>query len=190
MKNKKNMVLLLLLLLCIEITTQNITFFIHAKNVKEYQPSQVTENIDIIKEPITTSALTTTSETIETIVTTTNEKIEQKSKENIVDLGEFVITSYCACSECCDEWATNRPVDANGNIIVIGANGTELQNDYSVAVDPDVIPLGSTIIINDKEYVAEDVGGEIKGNRIDLYKTNHVDAQNYGIQYANVKIKK
>lgn len=40
---------------------------------------------------------------------------------------------------------------------------------HTIAVDPNVIPLGSEVLINGHEYVAEDIGGAVKGNVIDIY---------------------
>lgn len=38
-----------------------------------------------------------------------------------------------------------------------------------VGVDPRVIPLGSTLLFDGKRYIAADVGGAIKGCRIDVF---------------------
>ena len=49
-------------------------------------------------------------------------------------------------------------------------------------MDPDVIPLGSTVIIevdgHKDEYVARDVGGNIRGHRIDIYRDVSSDELN------------
>lgn len=98
-----------------------------------------------------------------------------------VNLGEFKLTAYCSCEECCGIWAKNRP-----NGVVYGAIGEELKEDYSIAVDPDVIPYNSEVIINGKTYEAQDCGGAIKGNRIDVYFEDHSDALEFGVQYAEI----
>ena len=41
--------------------------------------------------------------------------------------------------------------------------GTTAQSNNTIAVDPNVIPLGSIIKIDGMNYIAEDVGGAIKG---------------------------
>ena len=98
-----------------------------------------------------------------------------------VSLGEFKLTAYCSCEKCCGIWAYNRP-----NGVVYGAIGEELKEGYSIAVDPDVIPYGTEVIINGHIYKAQDCGGGIKGNEIDIYFENHDEALNFGVQYAEI----
>ena len=57
----------------------------------------------------------------------------------------------------------------------------------TVAVDPTVIPLGSIVMINGKEYIAEDTG--VTGNVIDLYVGTEADAEVFGVQEVEVYIK-
>lgn len=101
-----------------------------------------------------------------------------------VSLGNFKLTAYCSCSLCCGEWANNRP-----NGIVYGAIGEELKEGYSIAVDPTVIPYRTEVIINGHTYKAQDCGGAIKGNRIDVYFKDHNDALEFGVRYAEVFVK-
>lgn len=110
-------------------------------------------------------------------------------KEKITYLGEFKLTAYCSCDKCCGKWAANRPVDENGQEIVIGASGHVLAAHHSIAVDPEVIPYGTTVVINGEEYVAEDCGGSIIGNRIDVYFNDHDEALQFGVQYADIFLK-
>ena len=110
----------------------------------------------------------------------TNQAIEP------VSLGEFKLTAYCSCAKCCGRWALNRPVDEDGNEIVIGAIGERLVEGYSIAVDPSVIPYRTEVIINGHTYKAQDCGGAIKGNRIDLYHESHQTALEFGVQYAEI----
>lgn len=63
----------------------------------------------------------------------------------------------------------------------------------TVAVDPRVIPYGTRmfIITNDGTYVygvsvAEDCGGAIKGNRIDLYMPTHQECVIFGVKDATI----
>ena len=60
-----------------------------------------------------------------------------------------------------------------------------------VAVDPRVIPLGTKLYIEGYGYaVAEDTGGAIKGNRIDLCFTNKAQANAFGRRNVKVYILK
>lgn len=38
-------------------------------------------------------------------------------------------------------------------------------------MDPSVISPGSAVLINGHEYIAEDIGGAVKGNVIDIYSS-------------------
>ncbi len=115
---------------------------------------------------------------------------EPEIKPALVSLGEFKLTAYCACEKCCGEWALNRPVDDAGNPIVVGACGEVLVEGVSIAVDKAVIPYGTEILVNGRTYKAQDCGGAIKGNRIDVYFNSHADALEFGVQYAEVFMKK
>ena len=86
----------------------------------------------------------------------------------------FKTTAYCNCVECC------------GKSDGITKSGVKTQEGRTIAVDPDVIPLGSVVKIDGVEYIAEDIGGAIKGDRIDIYFDNHDRALEYGVQYCEV----
>lgn len=92
-------------------------------------------------------------------------------------LGEFVITAYCPCEKCCGEYADG-----------ITATGTVATEGRTCAVDPDVIPLGTEIEIDGVKYIAEDVGGAIKGNRIDICFNDHRSALQYGVKCKEVYV--
>jgi 3D (Asp-Asp-Asp) domain-containing protein len=60
-----------------------------------------------------------------------------------------------------------------------------------VSVDPKVIPLGSALLIegyDDTIFVAEDVGGGIRGQAIDIWLPDAAEARRYGTQYRKVTI--
>lgn len=94
-------------------------------------------------------------------------------------LGEFTVTYYCACAKCCGEFADG-----------VTATGTKAQAGRTIAVDPDVIPYGTMVIIDGHTYVAEDCGGAIKGNRIDIFMDSHREALAAGVQIKEVWIEK
>lgn len=109
------------------------------------------------------------------------EKEPAEEENKYVNLGEFKLTAYCSCEKCCGIWAYNRP-----NGVVYGAIGEELKEGYSIAVDPNVIPYGTEVIINGDTYKAQDCGGAIKGNRIDVYFDSHEDALEFGVKHEQV----
>ena len=110
---------------------------------------------------------------------------EKTMKEpNLISLGMFKLTAYCPCTLCCGKWADNRRND-----IVYGAIGEELKENHSIAVDPNIIPYKTEVVINGHTYKAQDCGGGIKGNEIDIYFENHNEALEFGVQYAEVFMK-
>lgn len=73
----------------------------------------------------------------------------------------------------------------------IAYDGTPAISWATCAVDPDVIPLGSTVMVDlgDGELrtlTANDVGGSVKGNHIDICVENHNFALQLGRQTATV----
>ena len=115
-------------------------------------------------------------------------QVEEKTEIKKTYLGEFILTAYCGCEECCGEWAIGRPVDENGREIVYGASGQRLEQGVSIAVDPSVITYGAKVEIDGGIYIAQDCGGAIKENRIDVYFENHSDALSFGVQTKPVYI--
>lgn len=90
-------------------------------------------------------------------------------------LGVFTVTYYCACDICCGWWSGGPT-----------ASGAYPVPDWTVAADPDVLPLGTRIYISGHEYCVEDTGSGVKGNHIDIYVTDHELAVNNGVGYAEI----
>ena len=95
--------------------------------------------------------------------------VAASSDANLQDLGVFKITHYCPCSICCGPYS-------NG----ITSTGVTATTNHTIAVDPSVIPYGSKVVINGQVYVAEDCGGAIKRNRIDIYVATHAEGEAKG----------
>lgn len=89
-------------------------------------------------------------------------------------IGECTITAYCPCAECCGRWADG--VTASGLPAGPGI----------VAVDPDVIPLGSTVIIDGQKYLAADTGSGVEGLHIDICMGSHGETVEHGVRTADV----
>ncbi len=76
-----------------------------------------------------------------------------------------------------------------GQALPITATGTAARAGRTVAVDPKVIPLGSKIYIEGLgERIAEDVGGGIKGQHIDVYLGTVPQAVHFGVQRGTVSV--
>ncbi len=70
------------------------------------------------------------------------------------------------------------------------ASGNLLKHGY-VSVDPDVIALGTKLYIEGYGYaVADDIGGTIQGNRIDLAMDTRAEALQFGRKSVKVYILK
>lgn len=166
-----------------EISTAVIAFVI-AVPLSIYASGQAKLNAEAHKNDFRPVAEVKVVELIEITQEAIPEEVEEEPE--YISLGEFKLTAYCSCEKCCGKWAKNRPVDEEGNQIVIGASGEVLEAGISIAVDKNVIPYGSTVLINGQAYIAHDCGGAIKKNRIDVYFDDHQDALEFGVQYAEV----
>ena len=98
-------------------------------------------------------------------------------------LGQFTNTFYCPGYCCNGQWAGHT---STGAIPTPGV---------TIAVDPDVIPLGSKVYIEFENenakvlngvYIAQDVGGGVNGKHIDVLVENHTLAYYYGV--GNIQV--
>lgn len=83
-------------------------------------------------------------------------------------MGTFKITYYW---EGEDEWG------------VMTATGVIAKEGRTIAVDPSIIPYGSKIMINGHIYIAEDCGGAVNGNVIDIFVNEPRQEMYYGEIY-------
>lgn len=96
---------------------------------------------------------------------------EVEAEPELISLGEFVVTHYCI---------ENYPHICNDGDATHTATGTRPTPGRTIAVDPDVIPYGSEVVINGHTYVSEDTGGAINQNRIDIVVDTHEEALKKG----------
>ncbi len=87
---------------------------------------------------------------------------------------DVLLTAYEASEVSCGKYADG-----------ITKTGTPVRAGHTIAVDPNIIPLGSEVIINGHTYKAEDIGGKIKGHRIDIYMNTISECMNFGVRYAD-----
>ena len=79
-------------------------------------------------------------------------------------------------------WSADHP-DRDEAYVQRPSSGTIPEEGRTTAADPDVLPIGSEVIICGHPYIVEDVGGAIKGNRIDIYFESHEDALEYAKEF-------
>ena len=117
-----------------------------------------------------------------------NKKLEEanitiadvKSNEyQLVYIGDFKITHYCVelYEHIC---GTGSGLTATGTDVTVGR---------TIAVDPKVIPYGTQVYIEGYGWrIAEDCGGAVKGNHIDVAVDTHAQAMDMGITSGGVWI--
>lgn len=110
----------------------------------------------------TTTTEPNTTEVTETIAVTNPTTTEKETSTKVAvipfetPLGYFKITVYCPSSDG-GRWGYQTST---------GAKSTHLK---TCAVDPNVIPMGSTIKINGLTLKAVDTGNKVKGNVVDIF---------------------
>ena len=90
-------------------------------------------------------------------------------------LGSFKLTAYCSCPICCGPWS--------GGPTASGKMPTE---EHTVAMAG--LPFGTELIINGQVYTVEDRGTPY--GHVDIYMNDHQQALQFGVQYADVYLKK
>lgn len=90
-------------------------------------------------------------------------------------IGECTVTHYC-CELYAHVCGDGDGLTATGVPVTPGV----------VAVDPEVIPLGSTVIIDGQAYLAADTGGAVRGSHVDIAVATHQEALELGTRTAEV----
>ena len=113
---------------------------------------------------------------------------QKQSSLSARSLGTFTVTAYCACKICCGTYGINRPV-VKGKSVVVTASGELANEGITIAADPKVLPIGSHVIIQGVGLrIVQDVGGGIKGKRIDIYFNSHSRALSFGKPKLEVRV--
>lgn len=155
---------------------KKVTYKVKYQNDVEISRTVISE--EILKEPVSRIVRVqarTTSRAVNISRTTDNGGNSDSGSGNVK---VYKVTAYCACAKCCGG-------HANGYT----ASGTKATQGRTVAA-PSNLSFGTKLIINGKEYVVEDRGGAIKGNRIDVYVNSHAEALRWGVKYLPVEVGK
>ena len=103
----------------------------------------------------------------------------KNSGYELVYFGNFQLTHYC----------NERREHICGYGQGITATGTTATVGRTIAVDPRVIPYGSQVYIEGYGWrTAEDCGGGVNDNQIDILVDTHSQALSLGVQYGDVWI--
>lgn len=98
------------------------------------------------------------------------------------EVEEYITTGYCWCEKCCGRWAYYH----GGGWT---ASGTRATAGRTVAVDPEIIPLGTRVWVEGLGVlVAEDTGSAVRGRHIDVFFDTHAEAAEFGVQRRRVVV--
>ena len=142
------------------------TYDVSEDEVKEVEtPEETKVEAEVEEKPEATEPKETEKETVEASETT------EKS-------GEWVTVEATA-------YSTNQPELSDTTYTGINLH----ENPNVIAVDPSVIPLGSTVYVPGQgTFIAGDTGSAIKGNRIDVHMTDLNAALQFGRQTMDVQV--
>ena len=87
-------------------------------------------------------------------------------------------------------WYSPEGGEGDGTITATGAH---VRDNWTIAVDPRLIPLGSMVLVRFSDghvtlYQAEDTGGAIKGNRFDIFDHSQADCLVHGVQRVWIRV--
>lgn len=153
---------------------RKVTYKIKYQNEVQIDKTKISE--EIIKEPVE-KIVQVQSNVVTSRASTTSRQEVANSGTSSGTVKVYKVTAYCPCSKCCGS-------HANG----ITASGTKATAGRTIAA-PSNFTFGTKLVINGKEYIVEDRGGAIKGNRIDMYVDTHAQALAWGVKYLPVEVK-
>ena len=154
---------------------KQVTYKIKYQNEVEIEKNKISE--EIIKEPVERIVQVQSNVITSRASTTSRAEAAASSGNSSSTVKIYKVTAYCPCSKCCGS-------HANGYT----ASGTKATAGRTIAA-PSNFAFGTKLIINGKEYIVEDRGGAIKGNRIDMYVDSHAQALAWGVKYLPVEVK-
>lgn len=113
-----------------------------------------------------------------------SEEETQLELEKMKQIENATVTAYCICKRCCGK-------DPDHPAYGITASGRPAEPFLSVAVDPFLIPLGSTVYMDYgdgyiHQFRADDTGSSVAGAKIDVCYPDHETALLHGVQTARV----
>ena len=101
-----------------------------------------------------------------------------QSNAKLIDYGLMKCTGYCPCEECSEGWGRQTH------------SGKTAEAGRTIAVDPSIIDIGSKVKIGKHIYVAEDIGGLVQGDHIDIFFDTHEEVEEWGVRYIKCAVVK
>ena len=140
--------------------------------VKDDEVKEIPVKVEKEENNNTEAALSSEVEKVEAEHNPTTENLNED--ENIITVKATAYTADCEGGT----GVTYTGIDLKAN-----------PNQKVIAVDPSVIPLGTKVYVEGYGHaVAGDIGGAIKGNKIDVFIPSQSEAEDWGIKTVDVKI--
>ena len=146
-----------------------MTYKVKYQNNTQIDKIKISE--EIVEEPV--DKIVQIKSAVVSSRASTTSRTSQSNSGSTVKI--YKVTAYCSCAKCCGK--------TNG----ITSSGKKATAGRTIAA-PASFALGTKVLINGKEYVVEDRGGAIRGNRIDVYMNSHSAAMAWGVKYLPVEI--
>ena len=169
--NKKQLTIFLVTLFVII----SLPFYVYGQTLQHEIVILKQENSNLIEK---NSDLNKKNEVLQAEYITLEDNYSRLYEEHLtcpqwISLGIFKITCY---------WLGE---DMYGEMTSSGVHATP---NNTIAVDPNIIPLGTKVFIDGEIYTAQDVGGAVKGNVIDIWVAD--ESLSFGRKFSEVFILK
>ena len=148
---------------------KKVTYKVKYQNNTQIDKIKISE--EIVEEPV--DKIVQVKSAVVSSRASTTSRTSQSNSGSTVKI--YKVTAYCSCAKCCGK--------TNG----ITSSGKKATAGRTIAA-PASFAFGTKVLINGKEYVVEDRGGAIRGNRIDVYMNSHSAAMAWGVKYLPVEI--
>lgn len=137
-----------------------------------------------VPKPVVAAVTKTTKTTSKSATTSKTSKVSAKSNNVISKAGVDFKYKKMIKNVSMTAYSSEEP-----GIGTRTASGTRVTEGRTIAVDPNVIPIGWWVYIEGLGFRrAEDTGGAIKGNKVDVYYDSLSHARNFGRKSRTVYV--
>ncbi len=176
-----------------EIYARNMEIINVVEKVKEDWKKEK-EQLEIVKAKLaeeTTKKVVTPSTVQYTSRGSSVDRTVEEAPTEYKEVIEVKATAYCLCKKCCGKSEDNPAYGVTrSGLKIIPGTGMKV-----IAVDPNIIPLGSKVYVEGVDgvptygyAVAADTGSAIKNYKIDLYMDSHEETVKWGIRNMKVYV--